>query len=116
MKLRAVRREPGARAGGARGCECVHACGGIPLNPENGLPHPPFPGFIPIPPSPPGLQGWYAESFADFRTFPAIKDNMDVVRFTHMLTNAFRRHNNVVPAIAKGVEVYKRELDVSGAG
>ncbi len=35
-----------------------------------------------------------------------------MVRFTAMLKNAFRRHNNVVPAIAKGVEVYKRALEV----
>ncbi|KXZ44832.1 hypothetical protein GPECTOR_61g785 [Gonium pectorale] len=56
------------------------------------------------------VKGWYAESFADFRSFPPIKDNVDVIKFTAMLKNAFRRHNNVVPAIAKGVEVYKRGL------
>ncbi|GFR50960.1 hypothetical protein Agub_g13280 [Astrephomene gubernaculifera] len=60
------------------------------------------------------VKGWYAESFADFRAFPPIKDNVDVVKFTAMLRNAFRRHNNVVPAIAKGVEVYKRELERTG--
>ncbi|GIL88266.1 hypothetical protein Vretimale_14143 [Volvox reticuliferus] len=60
------------------------------------------------------VKGWYAASFADFRSFPPIKDNMDVVRFTAMLKNAFRRHNNVVPAIAKGVEEYKRDLERKG--
>lgn len=69
--------------------------------------------FLSLPPS---AQGWYAESFADFRAFPPIKDNLDVVRFTAMLKNAFRRHNNVVPAIAKGVEVYKRALEVGRKG
>ncbi|EFJ52917.1 pyruvate dehydrogenase kinase, partial [Volvox carteri f. nagariensis] len=58
------------------------------------------------------VKGWYAESFADFRSFPAIKDHLDVLRFTAMLKKAFRRHNNVVPAIAKGVEEYKRDLQV----
>ncbi|GIL56252.1 hypothetical protein Vafri_11682 [Volvox africanus] len=60
------------------------------------------------------VKGWYTESFADFRSFPPIKDNMDVVRFTAMLKTAFRRHNNVVPAIAKGVEEYKRDLERTG--
>ncbi|KAG2492325.1 hypothetical protein HYH03_009276 [Edaphochlamys debaryana] len=60
------------------------------------------------------VKGWYAESFADFRAVPAIKDREDAIRFTAMLRNAFRRHNNVVPAIAKGVEVYKRQLAEAG--
>ncbi|KAG2430280.1 hypothetical protein HXX76_010375 [Chlamydomonas incerta] len=60
------------------------------------------------------VKGWYTASFADFRSFPAIKDGVDCVKFTAMLSNAFRRHNNVVPAIAKGVEVYKRELERTG--
>ncbi|GLC46358.1 hypothetical protein PLESTB_001766800 [Pleodorina starrii] len=60
------------------------------------------------------VKGWYADSFADFRSFPPIKDNMDVLRFTAMLRAAVRRHNNVVPAIAKGVEEYKRELERTG--
>ncbi|PNH06263.1 [Pyruvate dehydrogenase (acetyl-transferring)] kinase, mitochondrial [Tetrabaena socialis] len=60
------------------------------------------------------VKGWYAASFDDFRSFPHIKDGMDVINFTQMLKNAFRRHNNVVPAIAKGVEIYKTALERSG--
>ncbi|MEW5297359.1 MAG: hypothetical protein WDW36_000572 [Sanguina aurantia] len=56
------------------------------------------------------VKGWYAESFKDFRDFPPVKTNADAVAFTVLLKALVTRHNNVVPAIAKGVEEYKRNL------
>jgi len=62
------------------------------------------------------VKWWYAESFREMREFPAVKDAQDAAKFTQMLQHAYSRHNAVVPAIAKGLEEYKRATDPYGSG
>eukprot|EP00798_Chlamydomonas_sp_ICE-L_P026054 gene26054-11754_t len=60
------------------------------------------------------VKSWYSESFAELRRFPEVKDYQDVSDFTQMLRSAYcQRHAYVVPAMAKGVEEYRRGLQVT---
>eukprot|EP00798_Chlamydomonas_sp_ICE-L_P023752 gene23752-9309_t len=56
------------------------------------------------------VRDWYVESFKDLRTFPAIKDAADELKFTEILRGIYRRHANVVPLMAKGISELRREL------
>ncbi|KAJ9511933.1 hypothetical protein QJQ45_004475 [Haematococcus lacustris] len=60
------------------------------------------------------VKAWYAESFHDLRVLPLVKEEADVVRFTELLRRLYARHGPVVPAVAKGVEEYKRQALQAG--
>ncbi|KAK8948056.1 hypothetical protein KSP40_PGU011687 [Platanthera guangdongensis] len=57
------------------------------------------------------VRDWYLESFRDLRVFPEIKDRVDELEFTQMIKMIKVRHNNVVPAMALGVQQLKKDLD-----
>ncbi|KAK8934475.1 hypothetical protein KSP39_PZI014734 [Platanthera zijinensis] len=57
------------------------------------------------------VRDWYLESFRDLRLFPEIKDRVDELEFTQMIKMIKVRHNNVVPAMALGVQQLKKDLD-----
>ncbi len=40
---------------------------------------------------PPQVRDWYVESFKELRSFPAIRDAGDELRFTEMLRGIYRR-------------------------
>ena len=50
-------------------------------------------------------------SFRDLRSFPDIKDSSDELAFTEMIKMIKVRHNNVVPAMALGVQQLKKDLN-----
>ncbi|KAG6539056.1 hypothetical protein ZIOFF_004209 [Zingiber officinale] len=56
------------------------------------------------------VRDWYQDSFRDMRSFPEIKDTADELAFTQMIKMIKVRHNNVVPAMALGVQQLKRDL------
>ncbi|KAG6498571.1 hypothetical protein ZIOFF_038291 [Zingiber officinale] len=56
------------------------------------------------------VRDWYLDSFRDLRSFPEIKDTNDELAFTQMIKMIKVRHNNVVPAMALGVQQLKRDL------
>ncbi|GLC46457.1 hypothetical protein PLESTB_001717800 [Pleodorina starrii] len=56
------------------------------------------------------VRDWYVESFRDLRSFPAVKDINDEMKFTEMLRHVYRRHANAVPVMAKGVSELREEL------
>lgn len=56
------------------------------------------------------VRDWYLDSFRDLRTFPEIKDSNDELAFTQMIKMIKVRHNNVVPAMALGVQQLKKNL------
>lgn len=56
------------------------------------------------------VRDWYLDSFRDLRTFPEIKDSNDELTFTQMIKMIKVRHNNVVPAMALGVQQLKKDL------
>ncbi|KAG9459942.1 hypothetical protein H6P81_004450 [Aristolochia fimbriata] len=57
------------------------------------------------------VRDWYLDSFRDLRSFPDIKDSSDELAFTQMIKMIKVRHNNVVPAMALGVQQLKKELN-----
>nr|GEW42253.1 pyruvate dehydrogenase (acetyl-transferring) kinase, mitochondrial [Tanacetum cinerariifolium]GEW43333.1 pyruvate dehydrogenase (acetyl-transferring) kinase, mitochondrial [Tanacetum cinerariifolium] len=57
------------------------------------------------------VRDWYLDSFRDLRSFPEIKDINDEKEFTQMIKMIKVRHNNVVPAMALGVQQLKKSLD-----
>ncbi|CAD5163839.1 unnamed protein product [Musa acuminata subsp. malaccensis] len=54
---------------------------------------------------------WYLDSFRDLRSFPKIKDPHDELSFTQLIKMIKLRHNNVVPAMALGVQQLKRDMN-----
>lgn len=52
------------------------------------------------------------DSFRDLRTFPEIKDTSDELSFTQMIKMIKVRHNNVVPAMALGVQQLKKDMNL----
>lgn len=59
------------------------------------------------------VRDWYLDSFRDLRSFPDIKDSSDELAFTQMIKMIKVRHNNVVPAMALGVQQLKKDLNTS---
>ncbi|PKA62306.1 [Pyruvate dehydrogenase (acetyl-transferring)] kinase, mitochondrial [Apostasia shenzhenica] len=57
------------------------------------------------------VRDWYLDSFRDLRSFPEVKDKGDELAFTQMIKMIKVRHNNVVPAMAMGVQQLKKDLD-----
>ncbi|ONK63079.1 uncharacterized protein A4U43_C07F11190 [Asparagus officinalis] len=57
------------------------------------------------------VRDWYLDSFRDLRSFPEIKDSSDELAFTQMIRMIKVRHNNVVPAMALGVQQLKKDLN-----
>ncbi|XP_071703021.1 pyruvate dehydrogenase (acetyl-transferring) kinase, mitochondrial-like [Rutidosis leptorrhynchoides] len=57
------------------------------------------------------VRDWYLDSFRDLRSFPDIKSINDEREFTQMIKLIKVRHNNVVPAMALGVQQLKKTLD-----
>ncbi|CAA6663618.1 unnamed protein product [Spirodela intermedia] len=57
------------------------------------------------------VRDWYLDSFRDLRSFPEIKGNGDELAFTKMIKMIKVRHNNVVPAMALGVQQLKKDLN-----
>lgn len=57
------------------------------------------------------VRDWYLDSFRDLRSFPEIKDINDEEEFTQMIKLIKVRHNNVVPAMALGVQQLRKSLD-----
>ncbi|XP_010943866.1 pyruvate dehydrogenase (acetyl-transferring) kinase, mitochondrial [Elaeis guineensis] len=57
------------------------------------------------------VRNWYLDSFRDLRSFPEIKDTSDELAFTEMIKMIKVRHNNVVPAMALGVQQLKKDLN-----
>lgn len=51
------------------------------------------------------------DSFRDLRSFPEIKGTCDELAFTKMIKMIKVRHNNVVPAMALGVQQLKKDLN-----
>ncbi|XP_058076699.1 pyruvate dehydrogenase (acetyl-transferring) kinase, mitochondrial-like [Magnolia sinica] len=56
------------------------------------------------------VRDWYLDSFRDLRSFPEIKDSNDELSFTQMIKMIKVRHNNVVPAMAMGIQQLKKDL------
>ncbi|KAL4203019.1 hypothetical protein AMTRI_Chr02g224140 [Amborella trichopoda] len=56
------------------------------------------------------VRDWYLDSFRDLRMFSEIKDSEDEIAFTQMINRIKVRHNNVVPAMALGVQQLKQDL------
>lgn len=59
------------------------------------------------------VRDWYLDSFHDLRSFPEVKDKADELAFTQMIKMIKVRHNNVVPAMAFGVQHLKKDLSPS---
>ncbi|KAJ0980011.1 hypothetical protein J5N97_015485 [Dioscorea zingiberensis] len=59
------------------------------------------------------VRDWYLDSFHDLRSFPEIKDKDEELAFTQMIKMIKVRHNNVVPAMALGVQQLKKDLSPS---
>lgn len=57
------------------------------------------------------VRDWYLDSFRDMRSFPEIRDTSDELAFTQMIKMIKVRHNNVVPAMALGVQQLKNDLN-----
>lgn len=57
------------------------------------------------------VRAWYLNSFRDLRSFPEIKDRDNELAFTQLIKMIKVRHNNVVPAMALGVQQLKKDLD-----
>ncbi|CAL9207117.1 unnamed protein product [Musa hybrid cultivar] len=57
------------------------------------------------------VRDWYLESFREIRSFPDVKDSNDELAFTQMIKMIKVRHNNVVPAMALGVQQLKRDIN-----
>ncbi|XP_009411596.2 pyruvate dehydrogenase (acetyl-transferring) kinase, mitochondrial-like isoform X3 [Musa acuminata AAA Group] len=57
------------------------------------------------------VRDWYLDSFRDLRSFPKIKDPHDELSFTQLIKMIKLRHNNVVPAMALGVQQLKRDMN-----
>lgn len=57
------------------------------------------------------VRDWYLDSFRDLRSFQEIKDTSDELAFTEMIKMIKVRHNNVVPAMALGVQQLKKDLN-----
>ncbi|KAK9080067.1 hypothetical protein SSX86_001742 [Deinandra increscens subsp. villosa] len=57
------------------------------------------------------VRDWYLDSFRDLRSFPEIKNMNHERDFTEMIKLIKVRHNNVVPAMALGVQQLKKGLD-----
>lgn len=57
------------------------------------------------------VRDWYLDSFRDLRSFPDIKDMNDERDFTQMIKLIKVRHNNVVPAMALGVQQLRKSLN-----
>ncbi|MQM22185.1 hypothetical protein Taro_055233 [Colocasia esculenta] len=57
------------------------------------------------------VRDWYLDSFRDVRSFPEIKDISDELAFTEMIKMIKVRHNNVVPAVALGVQQLRKHLN-----
>ncbi|KAJ8467622.1 hypothetical protein OPV22_030174 [Ensete ventricosum] len=57
------------------------------------------------------VRDWYLDSFRDLRSFPKIKDPRDELSFTQLIKMIKLRHNNVVPAMALGVQQLKRDMN-----
>ncbi|MQM03748.1 hypothetical protein Taro_036538 [Colocasia esculenta] len=57
------------------------------------------------------VRDWYLDSFRDLRSFPGIRDTKDELAFTQMIKMIKVRHNNVVPAMALGVQELKKDLN-----
>ncbi|XP_064987760.1 pyruvate dehydrogenase (acetyl-transferring) kinase, mitochondrial-like [Musa acuminata AAA Group] len=57
------------------------------------------------------VRDWYLDSFRDLRSFPEIKDTSDELAFTQMIKMIKVRHNNVVPAMALGVQQLKKDMN-----
>ncbi|THU69044.1 hypothetical protein C4D60_Mb08t10220 [Musa balbisiana] len=57
------------------------------------------------------VRDWYLDSFRDLRSFPKIKDPSDELSFTQLIKMIKLRHNNVVPAMALGVQQLKRDMN-----
>ncbi|XP_054793056.1 pyruvate dehydrogenase (acetyl-transferring) kinase, mitochondrial isoform X1 [Prosopis cineraria] len=57
------------------------------------------------------VRDWYLDSFRDVRSFPEIKNMNDEKEFTEMIKAIKVRHNNVVPAMALGVQQLKKGMD-----
>ncbi|KAL6008831.1 hypothetical protein ACLOJK_022057 [Asimina triloba] len=55
------------------------------------------------------VRDWYLDSFRDLRSFPEIRDTNDELAFTQMIKMIKVRHNNVVPAMAMGVQQLKKD-------
>ncbi|KAM7487988.1 hypothetical protein LguiB_025472 [Lonicera macranthoides] len=58
------------------------------------------------------VRDWYLDSFRDLRSFPPIKNKKDELDFTEMIKLVKVRHNNVVPAMALGVQQLKKSLNL----
>ncbi|KAK2359861.1 [pyruvate dehydrogenase (acetyl-transferring)] kinase [Trifolium repens] len=56
------------------------------------------------------VRDWYVDSFRDIRSCPEIKNMKDEKEFTDVIKAIKVRHNNVVPAMALGVQQLKKEL------
>ncbi|KAH7676309.1 [Pyruvate dehydrogenase (acetyl-transferring)] kinase protein [Dioscorea alata] len=59
------------------------------------------------------VRDWYLDSFRDLRSFPEVKNKADELAFTQMIKMIKVRHNNVVPAMAFGVQQLKKDLSPS---
>ncbi|WOL00265.1 pyruvate dehydrogenase (acetyl-transferring) kinase, mitochondrial [Canna indica] len=59
------------------------------------------------------VRDWYVDSFRDIRSFPEIKDSNDELAFTKTIMMVKVRHNNVVPAMALGVQQLKRDMKIN---
>ncbi|WOL10227.1 pyruvate dehydrogenase (acetyl-transferring) kinase, mitochondrial [Canna indica] len=57
------------------------------------------------------VRDWYLDSFRDLTSFPEIRDTSNELAFTRMIKMIKVRHNNVVPAMALGVQQLKRDLN-----
>lgn len=57
------------------------------------------------------VRDWYIESFRELREFPEVKDMNDEAKLTDLLRKIKTRHNNVVPMMALGVNMLKKELN-----
>lgn len=59
------------------------------------------------------VRDWYVESFREMREFPLVTDAQTAAQFTYLMKRVYRRHANVVPVIAKGIEEFKKGLTAS---
>ena len=56
------------------------------------------------------VRDWYVESFEDIREMKEINSMEREEKFTELLSSVMKRHNDVVPMIARGVLELKNEL------
>jgi pyruvate dehydrogenase kinase 2/3/4 len=64
------------------------------------------------------VKGWYEQSFRDILSVKQLETTEDEENFTRTLESILLRHSNVVPTIAQGVLMVKKEMasgGVSGA-